>query len=403
MRAAIFFCALLGLATLSAVHGTVYFHEEFKSMEHWTTSKHRDDFGKVEISAGKFYADAEKRKGLRLTEDARFYALSTAFPTPITNEKKSLVVSFSVKHEQDLKCGGGYIKLLPSMDPEKFHGETKYWLMFGPDRCGSQNRVHIILHYNGENREWSKRISFPEDKLTHVYTLHIAADNSYEFFLDGESKAKGQLEEDWSLLLPREIVDETDKKPEDWVDEETMDDPEDKKPEDWDNEPAMIPDPDAKKPDDWDDAEDGPWEAPMIRTRSRKAHGSHVKFPTRRTRACGSRGRFLIQNFVEDSELHKVREPLTHVGIDVWQVESRSIFKDIVIGDDLKEVLDLVEKTYGRPEEGGGGSLKVMEDMEKEKRKKEEEEEREKEKENPEEEKDEEELEEKGDRDKEDL
>nr|5HCF_A Chain A, Calreticulin, putative,Calreticulin, putative [Trypanosoma cruzi strain CL Brener]5HCF_B Chain B, Calreticulin, putative,Calreticulin, putative [Trypanosoma cruzi strain CL Brener]5HCF_C Chain C, Calreticulin, putative,Calreticulin, putative [Trypanosoma cruzi strain CL Brener]5HCF_D Chain D, Calreticulin, putative,Calreticulin, putative [Trypanosoma cruzi strain CL Brener]5HCF_E Chain E, Calreticulin, putative,Calreticulin, putative [Trypanosoma cruzi strain CL Brener]5HCF_F Chain len=263
---------------------TVYFHEEFKSMEHWTTSKHRDDFGKVEISAGKFYADAEKSKGLRLTEDARFYALSTAFPTPINNEKKSLVVSFSVKHEQDLKCGGGYIKLLPSMDPEKFHGETKYWLMFGPDRCGSQNRVHIILHYNGENREWSKRIRFPEDKLTHVYTLHIAADNSYEFFLDGESKAKGQLEEDWSLLLPREIVDG-----------------------------SGIPNPD----------------------------------------------------FVEDSELHKVPEPLTHVGIDVWQVESGSIFKDIVIGDDLKEVLDLVEKTYGGLKKAEADALKVMEDMEK--------------------------------------
>ncbi|PWV12649.1 putative calreticulin [Trypanosoma cruzi] len=401
MRAAIFFCALLSLATLSAVHGTVYFHEEFKSMEHWTTSKHRDDFGKVEISAGKFYADAEKSKGLRLTEDARFYALSTAFPTPITNEKKSLVVSFSVKHEQDLKCGGGYIKLLPSMDPEKFHGETKYWLMFGPDRCGSQNRVHIILHYNGENREWSKRIRFPEDKLTHVYTLHIAADNSYEFFLDGESKAKGQLDGDWTLLPPREIVDETDKKPEDWVDEETMDDPEDKKPEDWDNEPAMIPDADAKKPDDWDDAEDGPWEAPMIPNPKSKGTWKPRQIPNPAYKGVWEPRKIPNPDFVEDTELHKVPEPLTHVGIDVWQVESGSIFKDIMIGDDLKEVLELVEKTYGSLKKAEADALKVMEDMEKEKRKKEEEEEKEKEK--AEEEKDEEELEEKGDGDKEDL
>lgn len=35
---------------------------------------------------------------------------------------KDLVLQFSVKHEQDIDCGGGYLKLLPSVDAAKFTG-----------------------------------------------------------------------------------------------------------------------------------------------------------------------------------------------------------------------------------------------------------------------------------------
>lgn len=74
--------------------------------------------------------------GLQTSEDARFYALSTKFK-PFSNEGKNLVVQFSVKHEQDIDCGGGYLKVFDcNLDSKDMHGETPYEIMFGPDICG---------------------------------------------------------------------------------------------------------------------------------------------------------------------------------------------------------------------------------------------------------------------------
>lgn len=74
--------------------------------------------------------------GLQTSQDARFYAVSTKF-TPFSNKDKPLVVQFSVKHEQNIDCGGGYLKVFDcSLDQADMHGESPYLLMFGPDICG---------------------------------------------------------------------------------------------------------------------------------------------------------------------------------------------------------------------------------------------------------------------------
>merc|ERR1711881_528599 len=74
----------------------------------------------------------------------------------------------------------------------------------------------------------------------------------------------GDLTEDFDFLKPKQIRDPALSKPEDWVDEAEIDDPEDTKPDGYDDIPKQIQDPDAKKPDDWDEESDGEWEAPMI-------------------------------------------------------------------------------------------------------------------------------------------
>ena len=99
--------------------------------------------------------------------------------------------------------------------------------------------------------------------MTHLYTLIVNPDNTYEVRIDGEKVESGKLEDDWDFLAPKKIKDPEAKKPEDWVDNAKMDNPESVKPEDWDK-PELIPDPEAKKPEDWDDEEDGEWEPPMI-------------------------------------------------------------------------------------------------------------------------------------------
>lgn len=90
--------------------------------------------------------------GIKTSEDARFYALSKKFK-PFATEGKDLVIQFSVKHEQDIDCGGGYIKVFDcSLDQEDMHGESPYRLMFGPDICGpGTKRVHAIINYKDKN------------------------------------------------------------------------------------------------------------------------------------------------------------------------------------------------------------------------------------------------------------
>lgn len=97
--------------------------------------------------------------GLQTSEDARFYALSTKFP-PFSTEGKDLVVQFTVKHEQNIDCGGGYVKVFDcSLKEEDLHGETPYRLMFGPDICGpGTKKVHVILNHKDKNHLINKDI-----------------------------------------------------------------------------------------------------------------------------------------------------------------------------------------------------------------------------------------------------
>ena len=70
---------------------------------------------------------------MKTLENARFYGVSTALTTPVeSTEGKTLVVQFSVKHEQKIDCGGGYLKLFPSsLSPKDLHGDAPYNIMFG--------------------------------------------------------------------------------------------------------------------------------------------------------------------------------------------------------------------------------------------------------------------------------
>ena len=147
---------LLGLLGLAAADPTVYFKEQFLDgdgwTERWIESKHKPDFGKFVLSSGKFYGDQEKDKGLQTSQDAWFYALSARFE-PFSNKGQTLVVQFTVKHEQNIDCGGGYVKLFPAgLDQTDMHGDSEYNIMFGPDICGpGTKKVHVIFNYKGKN------------------------------------------------------------------------------------------------------------------------------------------------------------------------------------------------------------------------------------------------------------
>ena len=48
--------------------------------------------------------------GIQTSQDTKFYAASASFDK-FSNADKTLVVQFTVKHEQKIDCGGGYVKV----------------------------------------------------------------------------------------------------------------------------------------------------------------------------------------------------------------------------------------------------------------------------------------------------
>ncbi|CDS11663.1 hypothetical protein LRAMOSA03926 [Lichtheimia ramosa] len=343
--------AVLGLAALTSAE--VYLHETFSDGEgwkdRWTVSEHREDLGKMAVSTGEWFADEDKSAGLRTTEDYRFYALSTPVK-PFNTKGKDLVIQYDVKNDQNIDCGGSYLKVFSdALEPKNFHGESEYNIMFGPDYCGSKAMVHAILNYKGVNHDLKKTVSAPKDLYTHTYTLIIKPDQTYQVLVDGEEKATGNLIDDWSFLPPKKIKDPNAKKPEDWVDEAEIDDPEDKKPEGYDDIPEFIPDPEATKPEDWDDDMDGDWEAPSIPNPDYQGPWKAKRIPNPDYKGPWEHPEIDNPEYKVDNEIYVY--DINNVGFDLWQVKSGTSFDNILVTDDVdyaekirKESLELAEK-----------------------------------------------------------
>ena len=64
--------------------------------------------------------------GIQTYNDAKHFAISAKIPE-LTNKNRTLVLQYSIKFEQDIECGGGYIKLLSGyVNQKKFGGDTPY-------------------------------------------------------------------------------------------------------------------------------------------------------------------------------------------------------------------------------------------------------------------------------------
>lgn len=276
--------------------------ENFQDSSHfkkfWTHSASPDFAGRFKVGKGGDNPSISSELGLYVPQEAQRYAIfgETSKPFDFTTDN-TFVVQYEVRMHEGLQCGGSYIKLTSQADnwkPSDITNETPYTFMFGPDKCGSTNKVHFIYRFKnpvtGEHVE--HHLEGPpatvgtSDKRSHLYTLVVRSDNSYEIFIDKESKKKGSLLTDFEppVIPPKMIDDPEDTKPEEWVDEAKIEDPEASKPEDWDedaprkiddmeaekpegwldDEPLEVPDPDASMPEDWDEEDDGEWEAPIV-------------------------------------------------------------------------------------------------------------------------------------------
>jgi len=314
---------LIVLALCGAALSEVFFEEKFDNLDAWVQSTHKGaEAGKFELSAGKFYGDEKLDQGAKTSQDARFYGMSAAFP-PVSNVDKPLVIQFTVKHEQNIDCGGGYIKLFDcKLDQADMHGESPYNIMFGPDICGpGTKKVHVIFEHKGKNHLIKKDIRCKDDVFTHLYTLVVNTDGTYEVLIDNESAQTGSLTDDWDFLPPKKIKDPEAKKPDDWVDQAKLDDPEDVKPEDWDK---------AEHIWDWDWDDDmgewrvGEWKPRQIDNPDYKGPWVHPEIDNPEYNPDDAKD---IGKYAENCK----------IGFDLWQVKSGTIFDNMMITDDPAE------------------------------------------------------------------
>ena len=137
-------------------------------------------------------------------------------------------------------------------------------------------------------------------------------EQTYRILIDGAEVAKGSIAEDVEEMttVPPWSLDPSATKPDDWVDEATVEDPEDKKPEDWDENENWSP----------------------------------VWFPIRLTRVNGLP---LIPNpaYKPDPTL-AVYKDLAHLGFDLWQVNSGTIFDNILVTDDFSEAQRAIDTLF---------------------------------------------------------
>ena len=288
--------------------------------------------------------------GLKTSTNFSYYGISAKLDKPFYSHGKSLYIQFAVRLEQidGMDCGGAYLKLFPSkIDQKKLDGKTPYIFMFGPDICGAGKQfTQFILGYDKLKHKRKKvapnkyvhlrkKLHCETDKLTHLYTLIIKPDNTYEYKVDNSRVDGGYLEEDFDILPKEKIIDTNAKKPNDWEEDSMLPDPNHVMPPGYGKEPKFIPDPSKTKPVMWNDAEDGEWEPPLIINPSWQ--GDWEPKMIRNPNYKGSWTPPYVSNPEYDANeaefVYDQCNPCEYVGLDLWQVDAGTVFDDILITD----------------------------------------------------------------------
>jgi len=344
--------------------------------------------------------------GLVVKSKAKHHAISAKLPKSVDfsalhSEQKPFVVQYEVKYQDSMECGGSYLKLVAEAEEEfsseAFNDKSTYSIMFGPDKCGLDSKLHFIINFknpvNGEVEEKHAKASSSikeifSDGKSHLVTLVLDYDGSFEMLVDQSNVNSGNIMENMtpSINPPAEIDDPSDSKPEDWDDKQKIPDPMASKPEDWDeeapkfiadedavmpedwleNEPEVIPDPAAAQPEDWDTEEDGEWEAPTVEN-PKCASGNCGPWTRPQIPNPAFKGKWappMIENpnysgvwaprkianpgFFEDKTPFASLMPITAVGLELWTMTKDIMFDNIILTDSRSTADDWAAASWNK-------------------------------------------------------
>ena len=381
------------------------------SFIHTSGTKQDEDSNKY---SGKFEAKAMNKDaldndlGLVAPNKAKHYGVASALENNFNfddEENNSFVLSYEVNFQNGIECGGAYLKMFSAdnddLDLNAFHDKTRFSIMFGPDKCANDYKLHLILnHKNPITGEFEEKHlkTMPEksvltpyytDAKPHVYKLVLNNDDSASFkiSIDGKKVSSGSLLKDMNPAInpPKEIEDPNASKPSDWDEREKIPDPDATKPEDWDedqpkqivDENAKMPkdwredleqyidDPDAVIPEDWDEEMDGEyeppqienfdcqrvsgcgvWEAPMIDNPLYKGKWkpSMIKNPNYQ----GIWKPEMIDNpdYFEDNRPFTTTSAIGAVAVEIWTMNDDIYFDNFMISNNEGEVDAFIGKTH---------------------------------------------------------
>jgi calnexin len=233
-------------------------------------------------------------KGLIIEGRAESQAISHTFRHPISVSNETLVIQYEARAQFVFTCSQGFMTIFTNsdFDPTTFGNESVKFIEFGPERCYSFNQSRFNVYtIDSENQLVQHSIKrshwIPVDEVTHLYTLIVRPNGTFETLIDNRSSRNGTWTDDFTppLFENPTINDPTDVKPSDWVDDVIIRDPAARKPKDWDddapfkipdpakrtpppgwllNEPKTIPDASAKRPANWDADTMGEWTPPSV-------------------------------------------------------------------------------------------------------------------------------------------
>ncbi|XP_066246051.1 calnexin-like [Euwallacea similis] len=392
----------------------VYFADHFDRPsdfeKNWIKSEAKkegidDDIAKYD---GQWDVEAPQKDGLKgdlglvLKSKAKHAAISAPLKKPFVFKDKPLIVQYEVLLQEGQECGGAYLKLLSEVEGieklKSFHDKTPYSIMFGPDKCGTDHKLHFIFkHKNPKNGSVEeKHCEKPKerleetfsDKLPHLYTLILRPDNTFDVLIDKKTIQSGSLLEDFNPPVnpPAQIEDPEDKKPEDWDERERIPDPSAVKPDDWDedapaqivdesavmpdnwleHEPTHIPDPNGVKPADWDSDMDGeweaalienpactnapgcgPWEPPLVNNPSFKGKWRAPLIDNPNYKGKWRPRKIPNPHYFEDTEPFKM-QTISAVGFELWSMSKDILFDNIIITEDIAVANHWASSTFDK-------------------------------------------------------
>lgn len=109
----------------------------------------------------------------QVTEKARHYGIATALPE-VTDPSQGLVLQYDLKLTDGLTCGGAYLKFLTADADVKFeelNENSTYSVMFGPDKCGSTNKVRPVRLTHAVPKFTTPRISMGSTGRRRVFYI----------------------------------------------------------------------------------------------------------------------------------------------------------------------------------------------------------------------------------------
>lgn len=334
-------------------------------------------------------------KGLVLKTPSAHHAISAELPSVFDNTNETLVLQYEVKLDRGLKCGGAYIKLLDTdANYEEFSDETPFQVMFGPDRCGPLNKIHLVIRHRDKKTGTveEKHLQVPPpariSDMSTLYTLIIKPTQDFEIRVNGNVIKAGNLLDEYafkpSFNPPKQIEDPSSTKPADWDDNEYIPDPaQTVKPDDWDeeapyliedpnairpdtwdeDEPLYIPNPEATRPAEWNDEEDGTWIAPLIFNPNCLKHGCGP-FKAEKIVNTAYRGKWVqpsIENpnykgewapgMIANPNYHEDLapsnlDPIGGIGFELWSVDNDILFDNIYLGHSIEDAELVGNETF---------------------------------------------------------